>query len=232
MLDFQASAKALERLFRRFRVADLGTLYDALDTRSRMSVFRRLRQLGYLSSYTHAGRYYTLADIPRFDEYGLWFYEGVGFSRSGSLKATAVNVVETSPSGYTHMEMKRLLQVRVHNTLLGLVHAGLVGREQIEKVYLYVSARHDRACLQVAKRKKQLADLSKPTLQLPTATIIEVLVEAIQAAQISVSPTIIAERLAARGLELSATQVQEVLGHYGMSVEKKTKESRLPPLRP
>ena len=54
-----------------------------------MSVFRRLRELGYLSSYTHNGRYYTLAGVPDFDENGLWFHRGIGFSQVGTLKETA-----------------------------------------------------------------------------------------------------------------------------------------------
>ena len=33
-----------------------------------MTVFRRLCKIDYLSSYTHAGRYYTLYEIARFDE--------------------------------------------------------------------------------------------------------------------------------------------------------------------
>ena len=30
-------------------------------------------------SYTHRGAYYTLTDIPDFDEYGFWFHQSVGF---------------------------------------------------------------------------------------------------------------------------------------------------------
>ena len=46
MLDKVASARALKRFFRRFPVADLNTLSRTLDTESRMSVFRRLKNFG------------------------------------------------------------------------------------------------------------------------------------------------------------------------------------------
>jgi len=46
-----------------------------------MSVFRRLSALGYLSSFNHDGRYYTLDDIPDFDINGLWHFQGVFFSK-------------------------------------------------------------------------------------------------------------------------------------------------------
>jgi len=72
MLAPEPSRQALTRLFQRQSVADLATLSSALKTSSRMSVFRRLSARDYLSSYSHAGRYYTLRDIPPFDQDGLW----------------------------------------------------------------------------------------------------------------------------------------------------------------
>src|SRR4030042_1109795 len=99
MLDQVASKKALKGLFRRVSVADLDTLSRTLQTKSRMSIFRRLKDIGYYSSYTHAGGFYTLAHIPQFDEYGLWLHQGIGFSKAGTQKATVLKLVETAPSG-------------------------------------------------------------------------------------------------------------------------------------
>ena len=78
-----------------------------------MTVFRRLRGIGYRSSYSHAGAYYTLADIPEFDEHDLWYFQHVGFSRHGTLKATARQLVETADDGRTHTELEQRLRVRV-----------------------------------------------------------------------------------------------------------------------
>lgn len=64
MLDKTSAARALRSLFRRTLVADIDELFRTLDTRSRMSVFRRLNEVGYRSSYTHSGRYYTLSGYP------------------------------------------------------------------------------------------------------------------------------------------------------------------------
>jgi hypothetical protein len=75
---------------------DMNTLLNALDGRSRRSVFRDLTTIGYLSSYTHTGRYYTLVHIPEFDEHGLWFFQGVGFSKAGTLKSTITELVHTT----------------------------------------------------------------------------------------------------------------------------------------
>src|SRR5271157_2493502 len=145
MLGPEQSRQALTRLFQRQSITDLATLSAALETSSRMSVFRRLSVFGYLSSYSHAGRYYTLRDIPRFDRDGLWRYQGVCFSRDGSLKATVERLVEQSDAGRTHPELHARLQVRVHNTLLDLVEDRRIARETWRGHYLYVSATAARA---------------------------------------------------------------------------------------
>ena len=78
MQSGQESIKVLQKLVRRVPVVTLETLLRTLGTRSRMTAFRRLRQAGYLSSFTHGGSYYTLNDIPKFDEQGLWFHRDIG----------------------------------------------------------------------------------------------------------------------------------------------------------
>ena len=125
------AAKALTKLFNRDVVQDLEALFNALGTTSRMTVFRRLKAVGYLSSYTHAGRYYTLAGLPEFDDNGLWLHQGVGFSQAGTLKQTVAVLVHESDAGCTHSELESRLRVRVHNALLGLVRGQYIVRERV-----------------------------------------------------------------------------------------------------
>jgi hypothetical protein len=219
MLDKNASAKALKRQFRRFCLVDLNALYETLKTRSRMSVFRRLLQLGYLTSFTHRGRYYTMSDIPQFDQYGLWFHQGVGFSRVGTLKSTIVKLIEDSVAGLTHRELELLVRIRVHNSLLALVRDKRIGRERVEGAFLYVNSDPDQAEQQIVRRQKQLADECEHPVGLPASTIIEVLVEALQA---GVVPVLVARQLTARGVSVSIEQVKQVFGQYGIETGKKT----------
>ncbi len=225
MLNKSASAKALKKLFRRSSVVDIETLFQTLETRSRMSIFRRLNEIGYYSSYTHTGRYYTLVGIPLFDEYGLWFYQGVGFSRSGTLKAAIVELVIRAPAGITHMELSNLLRIRVHNALLSLVRECLVDRKQIDKEFLYVDSESNKAAIQIAQRREQFTDTDKETVEISTATVIEVLIEIIHAGRIYISPSLIAGRLSSRGVPVTDKQIEQVFIRYGIDSEKKTKES-------
>jgi hypothetical protein len=219
MLPKHEAAQALERRFRRRAVLQRDELQRTLRTRSRMTVFRRLKEVGYLCSYTHAGRYYTLAEIARFDEHGLWFHESVGFSRAGTLKETLVELVEAADRGRTHSELEGLLRLRVHNTLLALVREGRVGREPVGSVYLYVSADAIRAAEQIGRRKA-----STPPAPVSTEVVIAVLVEALQASKGLAVPAVVAARLAARGMSVTAEQVEQVYAQHGLEAGKKTAE--------
>ena len=107
----------LENEFRRKLIIDMQTLQRLCKGRSKRSLFRDLSLLGYFSSYSHAGKYYTLTNIPNFDEYGLWHYKDVSFSKNGTLKSTIGFLIDDSMVGFTHRELTMLLRVRVQNTL-------------------------------------------------------------------------------------------------------------------
>jgi len=68
-------------LLQRQKIATLAELKESLGTSATMTVFRKLKALGYRTSYSHCGKYYTLSGIHRFDERRLWSYRAVGFSR-------------------------------------------------------------------------------------------------------------------------------------------------------
>jgi len=215
MLTPANSSEALTVLFRSRPVADLAMLYATLDTQSRMSVFRRLSAVGYLSSYSHAGRFYTLREIPLFDRDGLWCYQGVCFSRQGSLKSTVAHLVDGATAGRTHHELHVRLRVRVHNTLLDLVQERRIGREPLAGQYLYVSAEAGRAGAQLASRRRPLEGAPGTAVDVPAAVVIDVLLELVQGAGVRLDAECVAERLRARGLAVTADQVDGLFRLHG-----------------
>jgi len=56
----------LVRLLRRRKVATMRELKAALGTTVDVTVFRKLKELPYRSSYSHGGSYYTLEPMPKF----------------------------------------------------------------------------------------------------------------------------------------------------------------------
>jgi len=225
MLPPDQSRQVLTHLFHHQHVADLKAISAALETSSRMSVFRRLSELGYFTSYSHNSRYYTLRDIPQFDADGLWQYQSVCFSRHGSLKATLEHMVEGADAGRTHHELRVRLQVRVHNMLLDLVESRRLSREVIVgRYYLYVSADPERATSQLSLRRQQQEALAKPIRESPTSVVVEVLLDVIQGAKVRPDAARVAERLAARGLPVTIDQIETIFGSYG--VKKTASHSR------
>src|SRR5450755_4323639 len=95
----------LRSLLLRRKIATLGELKQALGTSVDVTVFRKLKSLDYLTSYSHRGRYYTLRAIARFDEKGLWSQSAVWFSQFGTLLATAETFVNRSPAGISPMNL-------------------------------------------------------------------------------------------------------------------------------
>lgn len=130
----------LRRFLRSHKIATLAELKQALGTSTDLTVFRKLRLLDYLSSYTHSGRYYTLPSIARFDDLGLWSYEAVCFSRYGTLLATVETFVNRSPKGYLAEELARTLHAEVQEPLRQLVEHKRLSRTELARRYLYTSS--------------------------------------------------------------------------------------------
>jgi len=226
MLPPDASESTLRSFFRKHRVAELSELFRLLGTRSRMSVFRRLKAIGYRSSFNHAGRYYTLADVPQFDQWGLWFHHHAGFSCAGTLKATVVELVEGSATGMIPKDLLALLKLPVANTLYNtlheLRHEARIHRQELAGYPLYLSADPERAKQQLIERRQAIRQEPRSPVPMSDETLIAVLVEALQSAEVLVSASIVASRLVARGVAVTAQQVEQIFTRYGLEPGKKT----------
>jgi hypothetical protein len=148
--------QALQQFFDRHKIATLDQLREALGNAARCTVFRKLDDLQYLSSYSHRGKYYTLKSIARFTNQGLWSFRSVWFSRFGNLLQTCEAFVRHSDAGYSAAELKGLLQVKTKHALTQLVRDGRLQREKFDSVYVYLSAQKDVARRQTETREALL----------------------------------------------------------------------------
>lgn len=219
MLNRSDSGDALRRLFSRHVVADLPVLFRVLGTQSRMSVFRRLRELGYQTSFTHGGRYYTLSDLPEFNDVGLCFVGGIGFSRVGSLKQTVVHLVEHSRAGLSYSELRNITSVRVENALAVLVRQCRVQRRQVGHLSVYIATDPEHGAQQLVERMSQPPGIQMAEPSLPLT--IEILLEVIRAEGIFVAPKAVVARLHIRGQAVSLDQVERVYAQYELVPGKK-----------
>jgi hypothetical protein len=162
MRPFSFHSDELRTLLFRNKIATLEELKQALGTSVGVTVFRKLRPLDYLTSYSHRGRYYTLREIARFDDYGLWSRAEVWFSRFGTLLATAEAFIDRAPRGYFAQELALALHVEVQDALHQLTQQGSVSRQIVGGRYLYT------AIDQTVQRRQLLARRTAEFL--PTAS--------------------------------------------------------------
>jgi hypothetical protein len=129
----------LEEYFRHNKIATMADLKAVLNSNVNMTIFRKLNQLSYYSSYSDQGKYYALAKHIKFDAQGLWSFRGVLFSKYGTLRSSVKAFVEKSKAGYSVTELSELLHVAVKKPLLTLYRNHQLYRDKISASYIYFS---------------------------------------------------------------------------------------------
>ena len=147
------SPSPLRRFLRKNRIATLPQLKQLLGTEADITVFRKLKELSYRTSYSHRGSFYTLDEIADFDVRGLWSSGSVWFSRHGTLVGTVEAFVTQAPAGYFAFELEDLLHVPVKEPLLRLVEQDRIARQTVSGLYLYCAT--NSATRQQQERARQ-----------------------------------------------------------------------------
>jgi len=158
MRTIQYDTENLRGIFFKKKIMTLDHIKEAMGTTVKMTAFRKLKMLDYRSSYSDAGKYYTLDEIATYNEHGLWSYKEIYFSANGSLINTIKYLIDSSEKGYFASELKTLLKIRVQEPLLKLYNTKKIYRRQIVGEFLYLSIRKWR--VQFEKRK-QLIEVNK-----------------------------------------------------------------------
>ncbi len=172
-----SDAKPSQRLFSLFAEQPCWTI-EPLAAKLQYSVpsIRRfLFEVGYYSSFTHNGRWYTLRTIPRFGRNdGLWFSNDIGFSWVGSLTSTLVDLITRSSAGMTAEQLGEKLRCRCHSVLVRLYRQGKLQRQKLGYSYVYLAVDPPTATSQ------RQAMQNVPPAQLPAEITLLVLVEYIR----------------------------------------------------
>jgi hypothetical protein len=187
---------------------------------SHMTVFRALKKYGYYTSYNYNAGYYTLRDVPQFDEEGLWSHRDIRFSRHGHLPDTLVALVEQAAAGRTVSELETRLQTPVANLLSRLVHDGRLQSVTLRGRQVVYVARPSEA----ADRQRQLRQAQLPPAAaggLPPGCSAREVIAVLRQMILTPDdgPEQWARQLQAASPPLTAGQVVQVLDHYGL--EKK-----------
>jgi hypothetical protein len=213
MKRIQDAAASLLRRWQRKKVITFAELVEQLQASGR-TVRRRLQEWGALASFNHNSRFYTLPELPQFDEHGLWFHRDIGFSSHGHLPQTIVALVLQSPGGLTAAELGRPLRMDPRSFLWQFHQHPSLQREKVQGHYVYFAADPALAARQKAIRSAALAPVPLPSAE----ETIAVLVEAIQ--HPDHSPEQLAAALQAHYPHLHAHSVVALFDHHQLTLKK------------
>lgn len=142
--------ETIERIIRKYKIQSFVTILSKMDCSS-ITLRRDIKAIGGTTSYTHRGKYITLADIPVFNENGIWFYKKVGFTKFKNSLDLIVNVINTK-EGITKENIEEILKIKISKQIQILLKQNRLHRVKLGAKYFYLSE-------ELAKNKKRQMQL-------------------------------------------------------------------------
>jgi hypothetical protein len=190
-----------------------------------MTVFRALKKVGYHTSYNRNAGYYTLADVPKFDDWGLWAYRDVRFSRAGTLLETLVVLATQAPAGLTVDELEERLQTPVANLLSRLVQHGRLQRQILRgRQVVYLNPEAEQGRQQWEQRQQDLlAATGRTVIGLPAGCPASLVIDVLRQMILTPDdgPAQCARQLQSQGRQVTAGQVRQVQEHYALEKKRR-----------
>jgi len=125
----------------------LHDLYELFSC-SELTLRHDLREVGGINSYTHQRSYVTLSMIPKFDENGIWFFRGIGFSKFENSIDLVAHLIASSKTGLTQEQLQEITRIQVNQQIKQLRLREELYRIKFGSKYLYVSE-------EIAKNKRK-----------------------------------------------------------------------------
>ena len=208
----------LKELFKKNIVLDIEDLMKNTSS-SKITVLRNLKEIGYTTSYNQNGKYYTLLEIAKFDESGIFDHKGILFFRDGGIQELVIKEIDSSEKGYTAEEFRNKIKTRVSNQLHQFVSKGLIIRKKYADFYVYYSIDDTTQQKQISNREKEIKIPStKEESEISSEKkTIRILLEIIQNPK--AQPQEIGKILRQEGLKISDSFIQNIFEKY--DIQKK-----------
>jgi len=202
-LAFARSTLKKEKIF------TLPKLVEILQCSSRTAQ-TKLKMWNTYTSYNQNGKYYTLPEIPRFDEKGLWRFKNAAFSRHGNLKKTIIHLVNASTSGLSGSELGKILGLAPQSFVHHFRDVTGLRREKHGGVYVYFSDESNVYNKQVRERTSG----TLPALAVSAGDAVMILVAIIKHHGISLEDILMLPEV--KKSRLSKSAVQHFLYSHGL----------------
>jgi len=218
MKDFN-ELEYLKTIYGPKKVMTLQELVDQMMV-SEITVRRKLKKAGAITSFNKNGKYYTLPHIPDFDLNGLWNYKEIRFSIYGNLKQTIIQLVNKSTNGMHAETIGELINYLPHSLMNQLCKNALIQREKIEGKYMYFAIEPAVYRAQYNNYKSLVSRQREDDI--PCITAVSLLIEKIKKPKAGSSE--LAKTLCRENIKISEQQVAQFFDKHG--IEKKTPDSK------
>ncbi len=207
----------LKDMFKEFKVLTLKQVAQKHECSIRTAQ-RHFARLPVLRSYNKNSRYYTLSDIPDFNNNGIWRYRDIFFSAYGNLWKTVKNLILASERGLNGNEIGEVVNLLPRSFIHHFREMGGIFREKHEGVYVYFSddpATYSKQC----SKRVQAGVMRK----IGDAVAVKILVEYIKHPEMSTGELSIVLR-DRRGCNVPASEIENLLAFHDFL--KKTRDSK------
>lgn len=176
---------------------------------------RRLKEWKAYTSYNKNGKYYTLPFIPKFNKKGIWYFQGVYFSKHGTLKNTIIYLVRMSNEGLTNSKLAEIIGINPHSLMGQFKHFPELRKEKHHKQIIYFSDDEEKYKLQ----KENRFPPQPSTLELPPDAIsIIILVELVH--NPGMNSIELVKRLGKKGYKIEQSMIDNLFEHYNLGKKK------------
>lgn len=218
-MNSEKAIKTVKARWKRQKAMLLDELAQLMNC-SAITVRRRLKKWNSISSYNKNGRYYTLPEIAKFNDHGLWNYRGIGFSKNGNLIQTIMHLVRISPAGLYGENISDLLHLDSYSILARIMKRSSLRRKKILGKFIYFSS--DGKIYDKQLRERIKINESQSTKRIPDSVGIAALVEFIKNPELGLLE--ISRLLNRQGVNITEILLKDFLVSHG--VLKKNRDLR------
>jgi hypothetical protein len=197
--------------FKKEKITTVVQLADWLSC-SVVTARRRLKSWNAYTSYNLNGRYYTLPGITRFNDIGLWRYQGAFFSRHGNLKQTLTHLVTHSAQGLSGAELGEILGLQPRSFLSHFRDHPAIYRQNLMGRWIWFAADHKTREQQTQTR---LSEEDIRASRIPSdSEAVMILVDLIKHPNSHVEQ--IARRLKSKQTSIDVAAIRQLLDYHGL----------------
>ena len=191
-----------------FKIGDLVSKLSCSVPSARL----KLKSWKTYTSYNQNGKFYTLPQVPKFNQHDLWRYKGIAFSKHGNLKKTIIHLVKVSPAGLSGRELGELLNLSPQSFMHHFSKCSDMRREKHGGVFVYFA---DDDGLYKRQRRQRCSDVNRSAVAtISDSEAVMILVAIINHHDISVNAIMSLPEIKKSKLKLST--VHGFMKHHGL----------------